>query len=74
MSGITRIFREDLEVVDLNIDDPSLDDTRTKYGITGRSQYVLVGPDDEVIQRWFGPLSFEDVKAEIETYLATLEA
>lgn len=62
-------FRDQIEFIDLNIDDKSLDPIREKYLITGRTQYVLVDTNDEVVKRWFGPLDFAMVYEQIESYL-----
>lgn len=53
----------------LDVDMPAGDSARSTYSITGRSQYILLGPDGAEAQRWFGPLSFEAVSAEIDALL-----
>ena len=55
----------------LDFDDKSLNDTRQKLGITGQAQYLLVSPDGEIVQRWFGRLNREQVEADIEQWIQT---
>jgi hypothetical protein len=38
-------------------------------GITGRSQYLLLDSNGKVAAQWFGPITFEQVSAEIEALL-----
>lgn len=63
-------FGNQIEFVDLNYDDPSLNPVRDQYGITNRSQYALVNTNGEVIKRWFGYIDEADVAGELESFLA----
>lgn len=69
MSGLEETFTGQVEFVLLDWDDKTLDDIRLQLGITDRTQYVLVNPDGEIIQRWFGILNEEAVENEIESYI-----
>lgn len=53
----------------LDVDMPAYDKARQLIGVTGRSQYYLLNTDGEVIARWFGPLVYEQVSAEIDALL-----
>ena len=66
MNRLEDTFGEQIEFVLVDYDDGSQDEVRTKYGITGRTQYVLVGGDDEVLARWFGPITFDTIAAVLE--------
>jgi len=50
------MFGEQIDFVDLNIDDQSTQATRDYYGFRGRTEYVLVDENDQIVRRWFGPL------------------
>jgi len=57
VNGVKNEFAGQVDFFDLNIDDPSLDGLRTEFDISGRSQYILLDSNGEVVRRWFGPLS-----------------
>lgn len=63
-------FGEQIVFVDLDIDDRSLNGIRQSYGISDRSQYLLVDENNTVIQWWFGPLSEADVQNALTNFLA----
>ena len=69
MSGLEQEFGDLIEFVLLDVDDRSLDPIREHYGITGRTQYVLVDENDEIIRRWYGPLSRQSVAADLQAFL-----
>ena len=71
MSGIQETFQDRVIFVILDFDDKSLNDTRQQLGITAQAQYVLVSPDGEIVQRWFGRLNREAVEADIEQWIQT---
>jgi hypothetical protein len=54
----------------LDVDMPAEDEARQKVGITGRSQYYLLDSNGEIAARWFGPITFEEVSAEIDMLLS----
>ncbi len=66
MNRLTDIYGNQIEFVLVDYDDRAQDDIRTQYGITGRTQYVLVSGDDEVVARWFGPITFDTIAAVLE--------
>ncbi len=57
MNGLKTTFEGQVDFFDLNIDDPSLDGLREEFDISGRSQYILVDANGNVVRRWFGPLN-----------------
>jgi len=63
-------FGTDIEFVLLDWDNRGLNDFREQFGITGRTQYVLVDAQGKVIQRWFGPLNYDSVSGYLSDYLA----
>lgn len=69
MNRLEEEFGEQITFVDLDIDDRSLNGIRQQYGISGRSQYLLVDESNTVIQRWFGPLSEADVQTALADFI-----
>lgn len=53
----------------LDVDMPAYDEARQQVGVTGRSQYFLLDTDGNVAARWFGPIDFEQILAEIDILL-----
>ena len=74
MSRLEAEFGEIITFVDLNIDDRGLSAIRTHYGIRGRTEYVLVDADDNVVRRWFGPLSESDMRLALQEYVDSLSS
>ena len=70
MSGLKETFEDQVEFIDLDWDDRSLNDIRQQLGITDRTQYVLVNSDGEIVQRWYGILNEGSVENDIESLLA----
>jgi len=70
VSGLEAQYGDRIEFVTLDWDDKSLNPIRERYGITGRTQYVLVDENDAVIQRWYGPLAMNNVTSVIDEWLA----
>lgn len=70
MNRLKAEFGEQIVFVDLDIDDRSLNGIRQSYGISDRSQYLLVDENNTVIQWWFGPLSEADVQNALTNFLA----
>ena len=69
MSGLQETFADRVDWVILDIDDRTLNDTRSQLGITAQAQYVLVNADGVIVGRWFGLLNETQVASEIENLL-----
>ncbi len=70
MSGLEDTFDGRVEFVELDYEDPSLNDQRQALGITDRTQYVLADGDGNVLKRWYGLLSEGAVASEIEAIIS----
>lgn len=70
MNRLETEFGTEIEFVLLDWDNRGLNDFREQFGITGRTQYVLVDAQGKVIQRWFGPLNYDIVSGYLSDYLA----
>lgn len=70
MSGLEDTFDGQVDFILLDWDDQSADAQREALNITARTQYVLVDPDGNVVQRWYGLLSESQVQADIEAAIA----
>lgn len=71
VDGLRESFSDRIEFVELDLDDSSFDDIRSQLGITAQAQYILVGADGQIAQKWFGILDQASVSAELETLLQT---
>lgn len=69
MNGLKDTFEGQVDFFDLDIDDASLNNLRQSHKINGRSQYVLLAPDGEVLRIWFGPLDASSMEAQFASIL-----
>lgn len=69
MHRLSTLFGEQIDFVNLNIDDSSTQATRDYYGFRGRKEYVLVDENDQIVQRWFGPLDQQGMIDRLQTFL-----
>ena len=70
MNGLEQRYSDRVDFVLLDFDDPNLNAERVKYNITDRSQYVLVDAEDNIIYRWYGYISTQDVATVLDELLA----
>lgn len=73
MNRLKQEFGEEITFIDLNIDDASTLEMRNQYGFRGRSEYVLVDADDNIVRRWFGPLDEGDIVAGLLEFVVSQE-
>jgi hypothetical protein len=71
VNGLTADFGERIDFIHLNVDDPNTLAARERFGFNDRSQYALIDPAGNIIQRWFGPLNIDEVAAYLNEYLAS---
>ncbi|MBZ0301820.1 MAG: hypothetical protein K8J31_18880 [Anaerolineae bacterium] len=71
MHGLKTKYSDQIEFVMLDFDDISLNPTRRKYGITDRSQYVLIDGNDQVVHRWYGFLDPAEVEQVLDSFLTS---
>lgn len=71
MSGLEDTFDGRVDFIILDWDDMSLDAQREALNITARTQYVLVDPEGNVVQRWYGILNENQIEDEIEGILSS---
>jgi hypothetical protein len=64
-------FKDRVDFIYLNIDRPETFEARQRFDIVARSQYVLIDAQGNLIQKWFGFLDEETVKAAIDDFLAS---
>lgn len=72
MNGLKDEFAGEIDFFDLDVDKPETAAVRQGYGFTGRSQYLLINAQGEVVQRWFGPLSNTMIAEELRAWLDSL--
>jgi hypothetical protein len=68
--GLQQTYSDRVDFVILNFDDRTLDIERARYNITDRSQYVLVDAADNVIHRWYGYISTQEIATVLDEFLA----
>ncbi len=73
MNRLEEQFGDVIEFVVVDWDDKTLDAFRDRYGITRRTQYVLVDANDHVVNRWFGPLNEDVVEADMQAFVESLD-
>ncbi|MDE2857871.1 MAG: hypothetical protein OXN94_08480 [Chloroflexota bacterium] len=71
VNGLQETFSDRIEFVLLDLDDARQDGIRRQLGITAQAQYILVGADGAIVQKWFGVLDQARVSAELEALLQT---
>ena len=74
MNRLEQQFGDEIEFVLVDWDDKSLNDFRLQYGITGRTQYVLIDEQGNVVNRWFGPLNEDLVESELQAFVDSLNS
>lgn len=70
MYGLQETFGDRIDFIHLNVDLAVTREARERFGLTDRSQYVLVDPQGNTIQKWVGPLDQTAVEQALRTYLS----
>lgn len=69
VDALAEQFAGKVDLVSLNIDVPETQDTRDRFNITDRSQYVFIDAAGNTIQRWYGFIDQTQVAQAIQDYL-----
>ncbi len=67
--SLQKQYKDHVDFIYLNVDLPGVLDAIAPYTLTGMTQYVLISPEGEIIQKWFGSVSEEALAESIDTYL-----
>ena len=67
--GLEQEYGEQIEFVYLNIDDPSTEEAKEKYGYRYQPHFFLVDANGEVVQEWLGPVRREQFVDAFQTVL-----
>ena len=70
MNGLENEFSDEIDFIWLNADDKATLGARQAFNIVQRSRYVLVDENNQVVQRWFGPLNERIIHAQVADWLA----
>lgn len=70
MNGLAQQYGDRIDFIDMDIDKPETDAPRQRFNMVQRSQYALIDPQGNIVQRWFGPLDAAQVAAYLDQYLA----
>lgn len=68
--GLEREYGEQIEFVYLNIDDPTTEEAKQKYGYRYQPHFFLVDANGEIVQEWLGPVRKEQF---VEAFATVLE-
>lgn len=69
MYGLQETFGDRIDFINLNVDLAVTQPARERFGLNDRSQYILVDPQGNIIERWIGSLSQETVEQALRAYL-----
>lgn len=69
MYGLQESFGDRIDFINLNVDLAVTQAARERFGLTDRSQYVLVDPQGNIIEKWIGPLDQTTVEQALRAYL-----
>jgi thiol-disulfide isomerase/thioredoxin len=67
--ALQREFQDRIDFIHLNVDGAGVLDAAAPYSITGVTQYVLLDPDGEIVEKWFGYIDHETMTESFTTYL-----
>ena len=68
--ALQRQFKDRVDFIYLNVDNPEFVEAASPYTLTGVTQYVLIDAEGKIIQKWFGSVTEELVAEVIDAYLA----
>ena len=67
--GLESEYSGRVNFVYLDVDNPDNSDFKKQLGYKYQPHFVLVDGEGRVLQQWLGPVSAEDFKTAIDTYL-----
>ena len=70
MNGLQERYGSQIDFIHLDIDQSIVWDVMDRYGMRGRNEYVLLGAEGNIVEKWFGPLSSIRVSTAIDEYFA----
>lgn len=70
MSGLEALYRDRIDFIHIEWDDPDSQVVLQYFGIFNRSTYLLLDPLGQVLFRWAGPLSEASVREQFDLALA----
>ena len=73
MDRLERDFSAEIDFFLLDVDAAESRPYFDEYAIRSRSTYVLLNSTGEEVMRWSGPINGDQVAAELEAYLETME-
>ncbi len=67
--AIRQQFKDRVDFINLNVDGEGVLEAAAPYTITGVTQYVLIGAEGEIIEKWFGTIDEETISTSIAAYI-----
>jgi len=74
VDGLEEQFGDYIDFFHLDVEQHITRDIRFEYTLTGRTQYVLIDAEGNIVQKWFGYLDEAQLAAFMTEYVASLEA
>ncbi len=68
--GLEAEYWSQIDFVYLDIDDPSTNPVKERYGFRSQPTFVLIAPDGTPIQTWFGYVDADEFRRAFDDYLA----
>jgi hypothetical protein len=72
VDGLKQQYAGKIDFIIVDFDNADLQPVRDRFGITDRSQYVLIDAAGNVVQRWYGVLDTATMQKAFDDYLAKL--
>jgi hypothetical protein len=67
--GLQEQFGDRVDFLHVDIENPGAREAVSPYGITGRTQYLLMDGAGTVLHLWFGPLNMTELEMAFEALL-----
>ncbi|MBN1287936.1 MAG: thioredoxin family protein [Anaerolineae bacterium] len=71
--GLEAEYWNEIDFVYLDRDDAANQETLDRYNFRYQPHFILISPDGEVVQQWFGIVEAEVFRAAFDAYLAEVD-
>jgi hypothetical protein len=70
VNSLSTTYRDQIDFVYLDIDDPNNNEAKEKYGYRYQPHFFIVNEQDEVQQEWVGYVPEETLTAALDEFLS----
>ena len=71
MNRLEETYKDQIDFIHVNFDNPEAAEVFRTYGVTNRSHYYLLDAEGTILYQWIGPLREDEVATEIDNLLAS---